>query len=126
MKLRSSEHMVFLCDANAQTANSSEGGCRCVHVLGTGNLPLRTTYIEPCLEKNRIFTYAKTKAQISFAVAAKLISAFVFATRIVQFLYFLNPKFTASSHLLCYSRLCVGPGRKPRRPVSARHGSDDL
>ena len=28
--------------------------------------------------------YAKTKAQISFAVTAKLISAFVFATRIVQ------------------------------------------
>ena len=26
-KLRSSEHMVFLCDANAQTANSSERGC---------------------------------------------------------------------------------------------------
>ena len=38
--------------------------------------------------------------QISFAVIAKLISAFVFATRIVQFLYFLNPKFPASSHLV--------------------------
>ena len=32
---------------------------------------------------------------------AKLISAFVIATRIVQFLYFLNPKFQASNHLLC-------------------------
>ena len=54
------------------------------------------------------------KAQISFAVTAKLISAFVFATRIVQFLYFLNPKFTASNHLLClYSPVCVGPVRKP-------------
>ena len=31
--------------------------------------------------------------QISFAVTAKLISAFVFATRIVQSLYFLNMKF---------------------------------
>ena len=41
------------------------------------------------------FGHAKTKAQISFA--AKLISAFVFATRIVQFLYFLNPKCQASS-----------------------------
>ena len=30
-------------------------------------------------------------------VTAKLISAFVFATRIVQSLYFLNPKFQASS-----------------------------
>ena len=41
------------------------------------------------------FAYAKTKTQISFAVTAKLISAFVFATRIVQSLYFLNPKFQA-------------------------------
>ena len=44
--------------------------------------------------------YAKTKAQISFAVFAKLISVFVFTTRIVQLLFFLNPRFQASSHLL--------------------------
>ena len=42
------------------------------------------------------FAYAKTKAQISFAVTAQLISGFVFATHVVQF----NPKFQASSHLL--------------------------
>ena len=46
------------------------------------------------------FAYAKTKAQISFAVTAKLISAFVFATQIVKFLYFLDPKFQASNNLL--------------------------
>ena len=46
--------------------------------------------------------------------AAKLISAFVFATRIVQFLFYLNPKFQASSSFLClYRPVCVGPGRKP-------------
>ena len=39
------------------------------------------------------FAYAKTKTQISFAVTAKLISAFVFATQIVQSLYFLNTNF---------------------------------
>ena len=39
--------------------------------------------------------YAKTKTQISFAVTAKLISAFVFATRIVQLLFYLNPEFHA-------------------------------
>ena len=45
---------------------------------------------------------------------AKLISAFVFAIRIVQYLYFLNPKFPVSSHLLClYSLVCVGPVWKP-------------
>ena len=47
-------------------------------------------------------------------VTAKLISTFVFATRIVQFLFFLTPKFQASSLLLClYSLVCVGPVRKP-------------
>ena len=55
---------------------------------------------------------------------AKLISAFIFATRIVQSLYYLNPKFQASSHLLwLYSPVCVGPGRKPRRPVFSQRGS---
>ena len=74
--------------------------------------------------KKRIFAYAKTKAQISFAVTAKLISAFVFATWIVQFLYFLYPEFPASSHLLrLYSWVCVGPGRKPCRPVFSRRCS---
>ena len=51
---------------------------------------------------------------IAIALTAKLISAFVFATRIVHFLYFLNLKFQASNHLLClYSSVCVGPVRKP-------------
>ena len=60
--------------------------------------------------ENQQSTYVKTKAQISFAVSAKLISAFVFATRTVQFPYFLNPKFPTSSHLLyLYSSVCVGP-----------------
>ena len=64
------------------------------------------------------------KTQISFAVTAKLISVFVFATRILQSLCFLNSKFQASSHLLwLYSPVCVGPGRKPRRPVFSRRGS---
>ena len=45
---------------------------------------------------------------------AKLISAFVFATRMVQFLFYLNPKFQASSYFLCLCRpVCVGPVRKP-------------
>ena len=68
--------------------------------------------------ENRIFAYAKAKTQISFAVTTKLISAFVFATWIIQSLSFLNPKFQVSCHLLwLYSPVCVGPGRKPRRPV---------
>ena len=54
----------------------------------------------------------------------KLISAFVFPTLIVQSLFFLNAKFQASSHLLwLYSPVCVGPGRKPQRPVFSQRGS---
>ena len=43
--------------------------------------------------ENQHFAYAKTKTQISFEVTAKLISAFDFATWIVQDLYFLNTQF---------------------------------
>ena len=40
--------------------------------------------------------------------------AFVIATRIVQFLFYLNPKFQASSSFLClYRSVCVGPVQKP-------------
>ena len=42
----------------------------------------------------------KTKAQISCGVTAQLISAFVFATQIVYFLFLLNSKFQTSSPLL--------------------------
>ena len=41
-------------------------------------------------------------------------SAFVFATWIVQYLYFINLKFQASSHLQqLYSLVCVRPGQNP-------------
>ena len=72
------------------------------------------------------FSYAKTKTQISFAVTAKLISVFIFATRIVQYFNFLNSKFQAYSHFLwLHSPVCVGPGRKPRSPVFSQRGSND-
>ena len=64
--------------------------------------------------ENQQSAKAKTKMQISFAVAAKLISAFVFAIRIVQFLFYVKPKFQASSFFLClYRPVCFGPVRKP-------------
>ena len=80
---------------------------------------------EPRREKTGFFAYAKTKAQISFAVTVKLISAFVFATRLVQSLYFLNPKFQVSNHLLWLNSLvCVRPGQNPLRPVFSQRGSN--
>ena len=69
---------------------------------------VRATYRE-----NQIFAYVKTKAQISFAVTAQLICAFVFVTKIVQFLSLLNQKFQAScSFLRLYRLACVGPVAK--------------
>ena len=66
------------------------------------------------MRKPTICIYAKTKMQISFTETVKLISAFVFATHIVHFLLFLNPKFQASSSFLrLYRSVCVGPVRKP-------------
>ena len=47
-------------------------------------------------------------------VAAKLISAFVFATRIVQFLFFLNPKFQLLAHFCdCTGRFVSDLGGHP-------------
>ena len=69
-----------------------------------------TTNIWAVSWENQHSAYAKTKAQNSFAVTAKLINAFVFATWIEQFLYFLNPRFPVPSHLLClYRPVCIGP-----------------
>ena len=74
--------------------------------------------------RKQLSAYAKTKMQISFAVTAKLISAFVFATWIVQYLFYLNQKFQASCYIqLSCSPVCVGPGRKPRRPVFSQGNS---
>ena len=42
----------------------------------------------------------ETVPHISCAVTVQLISAFVFVTQIVQSVYWLYPKFQASSHLL--------------------------
>ena len=55
--------------------------------------------LQVVLYEPRHFALVKTKAQINFAVTAKLISAFVYATWIVKF-FFLNSKFQASSPLL--------------------------
>ena len=58
-----------------------------------------------------------SKTQISFAVTVKLISAFVFATQIVQSLFYLYPKFQASSLLLLLYRRFAGKHVKTRVAV---------
>ena len=46
------------------------------------------------------FCIYENKDADQLCVTGKLISAFAFATRIVQYLYFLYTKFQASSHLV--------------------------
>ena len=54
---------------------------------------LHTIKLSHVMSRPAFCIYAKTKVQISYAEAAQLISAFVFTTKIVQFLYFQNPNF---------------------------------
>ena len=70
--------------------------------------------------RNQNFAYAKTKAQISCAVTAQLISAFVFATRIVIFLFYLNPKFSSFS---CKGRFVSDLFGNPQDQFSHAHSS---
>ena len=60
--------------------------------------------VRPGWNPNCLFSHAQ--AHFAVHVTAKLINIFVFTTRIVQFLFFLNPKFPASSHLLCLCQTC--------------------
>ena len=62
--------------------------------------------------------------QFRCAVTKQLISAFCFATKTVLSLFSLNPKFQASSYLLClHSQVCVIPRRKPKRQVFLAEGA---
>ena len=102
----------------AQSSTNYPSGVNSKILSGVNINVLRPYQLSLVMKKTRLFTNAKTKLQIRCAVTALLISAFVFATHIVQSLFFLNPKFQASSYLLwLHSLVCVGPGRKPRRPV---------
>ena len=56
-----------------------------------------TAKVEPLHGKTNNLHRQKQRHRSASQVTAKLINAFVFATQIVQFLYFLNPKFPASN-----------------------------
>ena len=86
--------------------------------MSNQNIWLYGEISEPRHEKTG-FLHMRKQTHISFAETANLISAFVFASQIVQSIYFLNPKFQASNHFLqLYSLVCVRPGRKPQRRFS--------
>ena len=80
----------------------------------------RSLDLSHVMRKPAFCIYAKTKVQIT----TQLISTFVFATKLVQSLFFLNRKFQVSSCLLwLYSQVCVRPGPKPRRQVFSQRDS---
>ena len=75
---------------------------------------LECAFTTECLVWEKTWKYLSSVYKVVFFVSAKLISAFVFATRIVHFLLYLTPKFQTSRHLLClYSPVCVRPVLKP-------------
>ena len=85
----------------------------CAFLYGTHINGIILRAYEPRHEKTCFFAYEKTKPQISCAVTAQLISAFVFATQVAQPIDFLNLKFQASRHLLWpYISVCVGHVQK--------------
>ena len=85
----------------------------------------KITRFSDLLTLPRLWHVGGNKAIFILRLTAKLINVFVFATPIVQFLFFSNRKFQASNHLLWLPRpLYVRPGRKSRRPVFWRGCSD--
>ena len=73
---------------------------------------------------NMIFAYAKSEAQVSYAVTAQLICALIFTTRIVKFLFLLYPNKSSfyPSFVVAQAVLC----RKPRRPDDADNFCEKL
>ena len=77
---------------------------------------------EPCSEKTCFMHICKNKGtdQLHSDSIAKQCLCFIYIYSVVQSLYFPNPKFKASGHLLwLYSSVYVRPGKKPRRRRSS-------
>ena len=88
-------------------------GCTARLVFGlVGNHRVRVSCDVAQISNNLLSHVMRKPAFCICETTAMLISAFVFATRIVQSLYFLKTKFQASSHIVwSCSPVCVGPGR---------------
>ena len=98
----------FMCTGNKQGNKIIKKPQKCVTVLllvyfHEWHLMMILSQFCSCNSKV-IAKLLNSKAQISFIVTEKLIIAFIFATQIVQFFYFLNPKFPVYSNLLALYR----------------------
>ena len=76
------------------------------HELSMGSLSLAMS--------NPTFSISENKGADQLCRTGQLICTFVYAIKIVQSRYFLNPKFKTSIHILWpYISVCVEPGWKP-------------
>ena len=88
----------------SQIFQPSYAGTISQHIIRIQNLERNMSR----LMRKQTICICETKGADQFAVTAKPIIVLVFVTRIVQFLYFLNLKFTASSYRLClHSSVCI-------------------
>ena len=121
-----SQHRVFLSQKRSVPAPLYFSQCIFHRALWPRSFPVLTAEVPEmsCIMRKPALCICKNKDTDQLPSYAKLINAFVFATQIVQSLYFLNPKFQASSYmylLLLHSMVCVGPVRKP---VFSQRGSN--
>ena len=94
-------HTKFISDFKSKTLKYVAGLLRTLYITVVGQDKLDHAFGVDMSHVMNKPTFRITKVQISFAVTAMLISAFVFAIRIVQFHYFLHAKFSASGLGLC-------------------------
>ena len=87
---------------------------KCIFMQFVHYASYHAVHIQPPHGKTNNLHRRKQRRRSASRFTAKLISTFVFATRIVKFPLYLTPKFQASSLLLLlYSLICVSPVRKP-------------
>ena len=85
---------------------------------------VHNTFEPPHQKTNVQSAYMRKQRRRPALLTAQLISAFVFATQIVQSLFYINPKLQATSQLLWWYRLvCFWPGLKHKLLVFSCEGS---
>ena len=115
--------MSFFLSSSLSLSSSENLSCFHSSSGGPSDLGMNPGLYKPEINEPRFLHMPKQRRRS----ASQLISVFVLAIRIVQSLYYLYPKFQASSYLLwLYSLVCVRPGRKPRRLVFSERGSNGV
>ena len=126
-------HKIFLqvlLKTSAYLAISTYGVMSLIAAVAAICLPIETKGRDMKVHTSNMKTVSYEKLLFKVAdrlcVIEQLISTFVFTPEIVQFLFYLNPKFQASGFLLCmYKQVCVRPGEELLRLFFSCCGSFD-